>query len=233
MKEMNRERKEPSRVTIHIDRSQTLKEGSHNVRNVGYCIFQKLYRELGLEDLWEDRHLESVFRFLLFSRILFPNSTVSRNQYSFFEDFGECTPGDVLAVLDLAGQMRQTVIQHSPLPLTSSEQSRYSSPGKWIRSFQFSYDEPYEEWTKEESAGIRTVCLTASILMRMLQTKLDNKYTAKKIQESLQKYICVKIDQDLFQFFYYDQILEECGKIWGIELARSYRTREKMQELLS
>lgn len=77
-----------------------------------------------------------------------------------------------------------------------------------------------------------TTCFTALVLIRLLQAKLGSKYPVGKILESLRKYNCVRLDMNIYQFVYYDEILKACGKEFGLELDMKYRTRQQIQRLL-
>lgn len=77
-----------------------------------------------------------------------------------------------------------------------------------------------------------TTCFTALVLIRLLQTKLENKYPVGKIIESLKKYVCVPLDANNYQFTYFDEVLSACQKTFGMELDNRYRTRQQIQCLL-
>lgn len=51
-----------------------------------------------------------------------------------------------------------------------------------------------------------TTCFTALVLIRLLQTKLENKYPVGKIINALKNYCCVPLDTNTYQFTYYDEI---------------------------
>ena len=77
-----------------------------------------------------------------------------------------------------------------------------------------------------------TTCFTALVTIRLLQAKLENKYPVGKVLDSLKKYSCVPHGLNYYQFIYYDKILDECQKVFGIELNNHYRTRQQIQRLL-
>lgn len=77
-----------------------------------------------------------------------------------------------------------------------------------------------------------TTCFTALVMIRLLQAKLGNKYPVGKIINALKKYSCIPIDSNNYQFIYYDDVLEECQKAFGIELNNRYRTSQQIQRLL-
>jgi hypothetical protein len=77
-----------------------------------------------------------------------------------------------------------------------------------------------------------STCFTALVLIRLLQTKLGNKYPVGKILESLRKYNCTGIDRNLHQFIYYDEILDEIANIFSLDLNSKYRSQEQVRRLL-
>lgn len=77
-----------------------------------------------------------------------------------------------------------------------------------------------------------TTCFTALVLIRLLQTKLDNKYPVGKIINALKNYCCVPLDANTYQFTYYDEILAACGSAFNMELDNKHRTRQQIQRLL-
>lgn len=91
---------------------------------------------------------------------------------------------------------------------------------------------PVFVWTNEHIEGHFATCFTALVLIRLLQSKLGSKYPVGKTIESLRKYNCVQIDTTLYQFLYYDEILDECGKVFHLELNSRYRTRDQIRRLL-
>ena len=77
-----------------------------------------------------------------------------------------------------------------------------------------------------------TTCFTSLVLLRLLQTKLENKYPVGKIIDSLKSYCCVPLDKNTYQLTYYDEVLDSCSKVFDMELDNKYRTRQQIQRLL-
>lgn len=77
-----------------------------------------------------------------------------------------------------------------------------------------------------------TTCFVALVLIRLLQAKLGYQYPVSKIIESLRKYNCSRLDINLYQFTYYNEILKVCGKEFNLKLNKKYRTRQEIQRLL-
>lgn len=77
-----------------------------------------------------------------------------------------------------------------------------------------------------------TTCFTSLVLIRLLQARLGNHYPVGRIIESLKKYCCIPLDTNNYQFTYFDEILELCGKSFEIDLSKRYRTRQEIQRIL-
>ena len=91
---------------------------------------------------------------------------------------------------------------------------------------------PIHVRTNEHIEGHFTTCFTALVLIRLLENRLGNKYSTHKVIESLRKYQCAHIDENHYQFFYYDEILKEIEKSFEIDLSKKYKTRNEIRRLL-
>ena len=86
--------------------------------------------------------------------------------------------------------------------------------------------------TNEHIDAHFSTCFTALVLIRLLQTKLGHKYPVGRILESLRKYNCTKIDTNIYQFLYFDEITQSCGEAFHKELNNKYRTQQQIRRLL-
>lgn len=78
-----------------------------------------------------------------------------------------------------------------------------------------------------------TTCFTAIVLLRLLQNRLDNKYPAHQIINSLKKYRCIPEEKNIYRILSSDEILIECGKIFGSQdTTKKYRSREEIRRFL-
>ena len=75
-------------------------------------------------------------------------------------------------------------------------------------------------------------CFLALVLERLLEHKLEHKYPTGQIIDSIKKYNCTHLDTNNWQFTYYDDVLDACGKVLGIDLKKKYRTQQEVQRLL-
>ena len=75
-------------------------------------------------------------------------------------------------------------------------------------------------------------CFLALVLIRLLENKLGHSFPLPRILESLKKYNCTHIDSNNWQFTYYDEIIEACGKAFDMKLDMKYRSQQEIQRLL-
>ena len=77
-----------------------------------------------------------------------------------------------------------------------------------------------------------TTCFLALVLVRLLELKLDKKYSAGNILASLKKYNCTKLHTNIWQFSFYDEILDACAKTFDVMLNFQYRRQQEIQRFL-
>lgn len=91
---------------------------------------------------------------------------------------------------------------------------------------------PIYVWLNEHIEAHFATCFMALVLMRLLEFKLGNRFPAGQILDSLKSYNCTHLDTNKWQFTYYDEIIESCGKAFEIPLEMKYRTQQEIQRLL-
>ena len=85
-------------------------------------------------------------------------------------------------------------------------------------------------WTPDKINAHFVIGFVSFTLMRMLQAKLDFQFSMEQIGISLQRYNCVQIAGNIYQFTYYDVILDACEKALKLELHNKYRSRLQIRE---
>ncbi len=75
-------------------------------------------------------------------------------------------------------------------------------------------------------------CFVSLVLARLLEKKLDRKYSVTAILESLNKCSCSLLEQNLYLFDYYDEILCAIGKELDIDFSRKYRTVQEIRRII-
>jgi hypothetical protein len=91
---------------------------------------------------------------------------------------------------------------------------------------------PVYVWLNEHIDAHFATCFLALVLIRLLEHKLGHSFPVPRILESLRKYDCTHLDSNNWQFTYYDEVLAACGKAFGMDLDRRYRTQQEIQRLL-
>jgi transposase len=76
-------------------------------------------------------------------------------------------------------------------------------------------------------------CFVALVLVRLLEKKLDGKHPVPRILESLKRSSCSLLEQNLYLFDYYDQVLSDIGKFLGIDFSRKYRPVGDIKKIIA
>ena len=77
-----------------------------------------------------------------------------------------------------------------------------------------------------------TTCFLALVLVRLLEAKLDNRYQAGAILDSLKKYNCTKLHTNIWKFTYYDEVIDACAKAFNMQLNLQNRRQQEIQRML-
>ena len=92
---------------------------------------------------------------------------------------------------------------------------------------------PVYVWTKEHIEAHFLTCFVALTLSRILEMKLNHKYSAGRILESLSKAECSLLQQNYYAFDYYDEVLKEIGEITEIDFSKRIRTLGDIKDCLA
>lgn len=94
-------------------------------------------------------------------------------------------------------------------------------------------DRPVYVSTKEHIEAHFLTCYLALVLCRVLQHKLNKKYSVGKILESLSNCNCSNYHENYYLFDYYDTVLKDIGNILNINFALKNRTLQDIKKILS
>ena len=75
-------------------------------------------------------------------------------------------------------------------------------------------------------------CFVALVLLRLLEKRGKGKYPAPRILESLRRSSCSLLEQNIYMFDYYDEILADLGEDLGIDFSRKYRTSGDIKKII-
>ena len=92
---------------------------------------------------------------------------------------------------------------------------------------------PVYVWTNEHIEAHFLTCFVALTLSRILEMKLEHKYSAGRILESLSKANCSLIQQNYYMFDYFDEVLKDIGDLMNIDFAKRVRTLGEIKQTLA
>lgn len=92
---------------------------------------------------------------------------------------------------------------------------------------------PVYVWTNEHIEAHFLTCFVALTLSRILEMKLEHKYSAGRILESLSKASCSLIQQNYYMFDYFDEVLKDIGDLINIDFAKRVRTLGDIKQTLA
>ena len=92
---------------------------------------------------------------------------------------------------------------------------------------------PVYVWTKEHIEAHFLICFVALTIARILENKLERKYSVGKILDSLSKAECSLLQQNYYLFDYYDEVLREIGAIMDIDFGKRIRTLGEIKKILA
>ena len=74
-------------------------------------------------------------------------------------------------------------------------------------------------------------CFVALVLVRLLEKRLNGKHPVPKILESLRRNSCSLLEENIYLFDYYDQVLADIGEAIDIDFSRKYRTAGEIRKI--
>jgi transposase len=76
-------------------------------------------------------------------------------------------------------------------------------------------------------------CFVALVIIRLLQKKFENKYSAEKILDGLSKTCCANMDGNQYVSNYNDDVVKEIGDAFGIDFRKKYRTLAEIKNIIA
>lgn len=76
------------------------------------------------------------------------------------------------------------------------------------------------------------ICFVSLIIMRILEYRLDKRFSVKKIRESLVRYSCSHLDQNYYLFDYRDEILRTMETVFDMDLGSKIMTASDIKKIL-
>lgn len=92
---------------------------------------------------------------------------------------------------------------------------------------------PVYVWTKEHIEAHFLTCFVALTIARILENRLERRYSIRRILESLSKAECSLIQQNYYMFDHYDEVLRDIGQIMDIDFGKRIRTLGEIKKVLA
>ncbi len=86
--------------------------------------------------------------------------------------------------------------------------------------------------TEEHIEAHFLTCFIALVIARLLENKMNGKYSVTAMLDSLSKASCSQIQENYFIFDHYDEILEDMGKEFNIDFSKKYRRLGEIKKIL-
>ena len=99
--------------------------------------------------------------------------------------------------------------------------------------YEITYIGSYNGMEKELIEAHFLTCFVALTIARILENKLEHKYSVGKILDSLSKAECSLVQQNYYLFDYYDEVLREIGLIMDIDFGKRIRTLGEIKKILA
>ena len=112
----------------------------------------------------------------------------------------------------------------------------YRGLGKIEESFKITKSNfesrPVYVWTKEHIEAHFLTCFVSLVIIRLLEQKMNQKYSVDKIINTLKDYNCSYLDENYYLFSFRNEIIEVIEEIFDIDLSNKILTRKKIKKLL-
>ena len=91
---------------------------------------------------------------------------------------------------------------------------------------------PVYVWTKEHIEAHFLTCFVSLVIIRLLEQKLNGKYSTERIIDSLRRYSCSRIEHDIYLFDYRNEVIKDLEVLFNIELSYKYQELSNIKKFL-
>ena len=92
---------------------------------------------------------------------------------------------------------------------------------------------PVFVWTDESIETHFLSCFVSLLIIRLLENKLDKKYSNSYIIDSLKNYNSTKIEHDIYLQNFRNDVIQDIEQIFNIDLSRKYLTLSEIKKILN
>lgn len=90
---------------------------------------------------------------------------------------------------------------------------------------------PVYVWTPEHIEAHFLTCFISLVIIRLLENKLENKYSTKQIIEALKNFTSSHIEHDIYKQNNYNEIIKKLSDIYNLNLDKKYRTLSEIKKI--
>lgn len=92
---------------------------------------------------------------------------------------------------------------------------------------------PVYVWTKEHIEAHFLTCFVSLVIIRLLEQKLNRKYSTDKVIDSLKNYESIKIEHDIYIQYFKNDVIEDLEKIMNTNLSKKYLTLSEIKKIFN
>ena len=91
---------------------------------------------------------------------------------------------------------------------------------------------PVYVWTKKHIEAHFLTCFISLLILRLIEYKINRKYSTNEIIESLKKYQSTKLEHDIYVQDFTNNVIKELSEKYNIDLSRKYLSLSEIKKLL-
>lgn len=92
---------------------------------------------------------------------------------------------------------------------------------------------PVYVWTQEHIEAHFLICFVSLVILRLLEEKLERKFSPDKIVNSLKNYTSSNVEYNIYLQNNYNDIIECIDNIYNLNLDKKYRTLSEIKKILN
>jgi len=77
------------------------------------------------------------------------------------------------------------------------------------------------------------ICFVSLLLLRLLEFRMGWRHSASAIQQALAGASGTRLEDNLYVFDYYDEVLQDVGNNLGLDFSRKYMTARQIRSFLA
>lgn len=113
----------------------------------------------------------------------------------------------------------------------------YKSLWKIEESFKITKSDletrPVFVWTKEHIEAHFLTCFISLVILRLIESKTNRKFSTKSIINSLKQYTSNNLEHDIYLQNFTNDIIKDLSKIYNVDLSRKYLTLSEIKKILN